>query len=208
MATYQSPLAVIIKGALAGAAGTAVMSAFMERAPELRDRAGMPLPQPPAPRANPDAPSSPTEELAERVTEGQLPAEQRAAAGEAIHWAYGAGWGAYYGVMQSTFRLPSVIHGTFLGGLLTFVAVRFVPRLGLTPPAPAEPRATRDEHLVTRRLRRHDGDRLPAPQPRAPRLTSLSSTSRASRSSRVSRRRLSRTRPSSITASAARGRPL
>jgi hypothetical protein len=134
MATYQSPLAVIIKGALAGAAGTAVMSAFMDRAPELMDRAGMTLPEPPAPPVDPDAPSSPTEKLAHRVTEGQLPPEQRAAAGEAIHWAYGAGWGAYYGVMQSTFRPPSVLHGTFLGGLLTFVAVRFVPRLGLTRP--------------------------------------------------------------------------
>ncbi len=34
MATYQSPLTVIAKGALAGAAGTAVMGAFMERAPQ------------------------------------------------------------------------------------------------------------------------------------------------------------------------------
>ncbi len=144
MATHQSPLAVIVKGALAGAAGTAVMTAFTQRAPQLMERAGMPVPEPPVPPHDPDAPSSPTEELAERVTEGQLPTEQRAAAGEAIHWAYGAGWGAYFAVMQSTFRPPSLLHGTFLAGLLTLVAARFVPRLGLTPP----PR-TREELVVS-----------------------------------------------------------
>jgi putative membrane protein len=143
MATHQSPLAVVVKGALAGAAGTAVMSAFIERAPELMDRAGLRSDEPPAPPDEPQAASSPTEELAERVTEGRLPREARASAGEAIHWGYGAAWGAYFAVIQSTFRPPSIIHGLFLGGLMTAVAVKLVPQLGLAP----APR-TRDE-LIT-----------------------------------------------------------
>jgi hypothetical protein len=134
MATHQSPLAVLVKGSLAGLAGTAVMSAFQERAPELMGRAGLSVPQPPAPPTDPDAPDSPTEELAERVTEGELAPDQREIAGEAIHWAYGAGWGAYFGVMQSTFRPSSLLHGAFLGGLMTLIATRFIPRLGLVPP--------------------------------------------------------------------------
>lgn len=133
MATYQSPLAVIVKGALAGAAGTAVMSAFMERAPELMERAGVGGDEPPTPPREPDAPASPTEELADRVTEGSLGGEERAAAGEAIHWAYGAAWGAYFAVVQSTFRPSPIIHGAFLGGLMTAVATKAVPRLGLAP---------------------------------------------------------------------------
>jgi hypothetical protein len=84
MATHQSPLAVIVKGALAGAAGTAVMSAFMERAPELIERAGVGAPEPPAPPDDPDAAGSPTEELAERITEGALEGEERAMAGQAM----------------------------------------------------------------------------------------------------------------------------
>ena len=141
MGTYQSPLAVIVKGALAGAAGTAVMSAFMERAPELMERAGVSPSaddaQPPTPPEDPEAPASPTEELAERVTEGQLEPEARAAAGQAIHWGYGAAWGAYFAVIQSTFRPSSILHGIFLGGLMSAVATKALPRIGLTP----EPRS-------------------------------------------------------------------
>jgi hypothetical protein len=133
MATHQSPLAVIVKGALAGAAGTAVMSAFMERAPEIMERAGVGGDEPPTPPEEPDAVGSPTEELIDRVTEGGLDADERAAAGEAVHWAYGAAWGAYYAVIQSTFRPSPIVHGAFLGGLMTAVATKVVPRLGLAP---------------------------------------------------------------------------
>jgi hypothetical protein len=143
MATHQSPLAVIVKGALAGAAGTAVMSAFMKRAPELMERAGVGPAEPPAPPENPEAVSSPPEELAERVTDGELAGDEREVAGQAIHWGYGAAWGAYFAVIQSTFRPPSIMHGLFLGGLMTAVAVKLVPQLGLAP----EPR-TREE-LIT-----------------------------------------------------------
>ena len=133
MASYQSPLAVIVKGALAGAAGTAVMSAFMERAPELMERAGVGRDDPQAPPEDPEAPSSPTEELADRVTMGELGEDERSAAGQAIHWGYGAAWGAYFAVIQSTFRPPTILHGIFLGGLMTGVAAKVVPQLGLTP---------------------------------------------------------------------------
>jgi hypothetical protein len=143
MATYQSPLAVIVKGALAGAAGTAVMSAFMERAPELMERVGVGATEPPSPPKDPDAPESPTEELAERVTEGALSGEERSVAGQAIHWGYGAAWGAYFAVIQSTFRPSPITHGAFLGGLMTIVATKVVPRLGLTP----EPRSR--EELIS-----------------------------------------------------------
>lgn len=133
MATHQSPLAVIVKGALAGAAGTAVMSAFMERAPELMERVGVGGEEPPTPPVEGDEPGSPTEELAERVTPHRLGADERAIAGEAIHWAYGAAWGAYFAIVQSTFRPSPIIHGAFLGGLMTAVATKAVPRLGLAP---------------------------------------------------------------------------
>jgi hypothetical protein len=144
MSSYQSPLTVIVKGALAGAAGTAVMSAFMERAPELLERAGIGANEPPAaPPEEPEAPASPTEELAERVTEGELGPKERAVAGQAIHWGYGAAWGAYYAVVQSTFRPSPIIHGAFLGGLKTAVATKGIPRLGLMP----EPRSRQE--LIT-----------------------------------------------------------
>lgn len=139
MSSYQSPLTVIIKGAIAGAAGTAVMGAAMERAPQLMEQLGLAPATPPTPPRKPNAPSSPTEEVAERVSDRPLDPETRAAAGQAIHWAYGAGWGAFYGVMQSSLRLPHLLHGTLFGGLVYAVASTVVPRLGLTRPPTSQP---------------------------------------------------------------------
>lgn len=137
--SYQPPLTVIIKGAIAGAAGTAVMTAVMERAPQLVARVpGLSASPPPPPRAEPDAPASPTEALADRVATGvartSLAPRDRATAGQAIHWGYGAGWGALYGVLQSSLKLPHLLHGTLLGGIVGGAALTVVPRLGLVPP--------------------------------------------------------------------------
>jgi uncharacterized membrane protein YagU involved in acid resistance len=137
MARYESPLSYLIKGAIAGAAGTAVMSAFMERAPQLMERAGMEPPPSPPPPENAEEQSEPTAELAERVAAGVLDEplddEQKAVAGQAIHWAYGAAWGAYYAVIQGTFGFPRLLHGTFFGALVAGVASTVVPRMGLVP---------------------------------------------------------------------------
>jgi hypothetical protein len=141
MATYQSPLAVVIKGALAGAAATATTTAFVQRAPELLDRIGLATERPPTPPARPSRRRSPTERAVERAT--SLSPKEAKVAGGVLHWAYGAGWGAYYAVIQSTFRLPSLLHGTWLAGLMAVVAIRAVPMLGLAP----APR-TRDQ-LIT-----------------------------------------------------------
>lgn len=131
MPTHQSPLAVIIKGALAGAAGTAAMTAFLNEAPALMDRLGLATARPPTPPAKPSRRGSPTEKVVESATD--LSTDHSKIAGEALHWAYGAGWGAYYAVFQSTFRLPPLLHGAWLGGLMTVVAVRVLPMLGLAP---------------------------------------------------------------------------
>ena len=117
MAHHQSPLAVIVKGALAGAAGSAVMSAFVERAPQLLGQVGM----------------RPTAAAASPGDEERMSTDSVQAANGALHWAYGAAWGAYFAVLQSTFRPSSIIHGTFLGGLMTFAATKGIPKLGLGP---------------------------------------------------------------------------
>ena len=141
MPTYQSPLAVIVKGALAGVAATAAMTAFLNEAPALMDRLGLATARPPTPPATPSRRRSPTEKVAEGAT--TLSTDHAKIAGEAVHWAYGAGWGAYYAVFQSTFRLPPLLHGAWLGGIMTMVAVRVLPMVGLAP----APR-TRDQLIV------------------------------------------------------------
>ena len=131
MPSYQSPLAVVVKGALAGAAATAATTAFVDRAPDLLDRAGLGTARPPTPPRRPTRRRSPTEAVVERAT--SLTPEQSKVAGGVLHWAYGAGWGTYDAVIQSSFRLPPLLHGTWLAALMTLVSVRAVPMLGLAP---------------------------------------------------------------------------
>ena len=144
MASYQTPISAIVKGALAGAAGTWVMSKAMERVPSLLRETGVPLPK--APRS-PTGSKTPTEEVADGLAEagevGPLDEDERATAGQAIHWGYGAAWGAVYGIMQSSLRLPHIIIGTLFGALVGSVADTVMPRLGLqTSPAGRPPSLT------------------------------------------------------------------
>lgn len=137
MASYQSPLTAIVKGAIAGAAGTYVMGEAMSRVPQLLKQLGYELPQPPP---GPAAPDSPTEEVAERLAEGvaQQPIDQetKAQAGHVVHWSYGSAWGVAFGVLQSSLRLPHLLAGLLFGAAVGTVADTLLPRLGLqTPPS-------------------------------------------------------------------------
>jgi len=149
MTTHQAPLMIIVKGAVAGAAGTAVMTAFMERAPQLLERVGIRLA---GDRPGPTAPDSPTEAIAERVTTGvarqPLDAEAKATAGQAVHWTYGAAWGAFFAVMQSTLRLPHLVHGTIFGILVGVVADTLLPAMRLQRDPRTNPAPTNVMHLV------------------------------------------------------------
>lgn len=140
--SYQgsSPLAVVVKGAIAGIAGTWGLTMVMQRGPQLLEEKFGVSPQMDETPEQREAPANPTGELAERVAEGvldvELDEEMQAKAGQAIHWGYGAAWGAYYGVMQSSLRMPALLHGTLFGVLVATVASTVVPAIGLgTPPA-------------------------------------------------------------------------
>lgn len=108
MKREESPLSVTVKGAVAGLAGTVVITAAMKGAPVLMKQLGMEN-QKPAPSSQQK--KEPTAELAGKVARGVLdtPIDERTkqAAGQVIHWAYGAGWGALYGIVQSSLRIPA-----------------------------------------------------------------------------------------------------
>lgn len=136
---YESPLVVTVKGGIAGLVGTAVLSVAMQQAPRAMERLHL---SPPQPESNGNA-EQPTATLAGKVAAGVMEAPikegTKQAAGQAIHWGYGAGWGAFYGIMQSSLRLPHLLHGTIFGGLVGMVASTLVPKLGLTPPPTRQP---------------------------------------------------------------------
>jgi len=135
MAHQESPLSATVKGVVAGLAGTVSMTVAMKYTPTLLRQWGIDAPEPPASAKK----GKPVEQLAGKVARGvfhtRLDKEGKEIGGQLIHWGYGAGWGALYGIVQSTLHLPFVLHGTLLGGLMTLAASTLVPAMGVAPPA-------------------------------------------------------------------------
>jgi hypothetical protein len=134
----DSLLAAAVKGAIAGLAGTAIVSVGLQVGPKLMERAGA------LPEGASDA-EQPTEKLADTIAEGTFDTEltegPRVAAGQAIHWGYGTAWGAVYGVAQRELNLPAPVAGALFGGLISGIASTIVPAMNLTPPPTEQPLA-------------------------------------------------------------------
>jgi uncharacterized membrane protein YagU involved in acid resistance len=146
MNRYEAPMMVVIKGGIAGLAGTAVLTLAMKRAPEAMQRLGISTSEPPASEVQAQSErgaEEPTSKLAEKVAVGMLDTlveeETKHAAGQAVHWGYGAAWGAMYGIVQSSLRFPDLLHGTVFGTIVGLVASTVVPAIGLTPPPKRQP---------------------------------------------------------------------
>jgi putative membrane protein len=137
-ARHDGLLATALKGAAAGVVGTAAITLGMHYGPTLMQRAGLMEPPPPGP-----PPEEPTEKLAAKVTDATLHSEldetPKQVAGQAIHWGYGALWGALYGVAERELRWPVPLAGAALGTLVGAVASTAVPAMGLTPPPTEQP---------------------------------------------------------------------
>lgn len=136
MAHQESTLELIGKGALAGLAGTAALTAGMMLMPHVLPQTGPFNPER-------DQPKEPQNKLVESVMLalwGTLPDEQtEMMAGQAVHWGYGATWGAIYALAQGQLQLPPNTHGLLLGALVSTTASTVVPALNLSPPPTQEP---------------------------------------------------------------------
>lgn len=133
MASYQSPLSAIIKGTIAGAAATHAMGQAMTRIPQLLERSGHALPPSPP---GPTAPETPTGEVADRLVEGlaaqpPLSEEAKPVAAKAVHWSYGAGWGAAFGVVQASLKPPTMPMALLWGALVGAVSATAMPWMHL-----------------------------------------------------------------------------
>ncbi len=136
MAQQESTLELISKGAIAGLAGTAALTAGLMLMPYV-------LPQTAPFDPERDQPKEPQDKLVESVMLalwGTLPDEQlEAIAGQAVHWGYGATWGVIYALAQNRLQLPPNTHGLLLGALVGTTASTVVPALKLSPPPTQEP---------------------------------------------------------------------
>ncbi len=101
-----TPLGAVGRGLVAGVAGTAVMTAWQELSARVRssnesqNHDAQPAPE------DPWAAASAPAKLARRVIEGGFDRhgspERIGLLTNAMHWAYGTGWGAAYGLIEGT----------------------------------------------------------------------------------------------------------
>ncbi len=136
MAHQESTLELIGKGAIAGLAGTAALTAGLMLMPHVLPQTGPFDPER-------DQPKEPQNKLVESVMLalwGTLPDEQNEAiAGQVAHWGYGATWGVIYALAQNQLQLPPNTHGLLLGALVGTTASTVVPALKLSPPPTQQP---------------------------------------------------------------------
>ncbi len=154
-ALADSPLAVAMKGALAGFAGTLALSVAVKGAQWVQrlvgvegqqgsegsaDQAGIGAGQA-LTGGQVQAPflDQSTEIFVQKVATGlfgtSLSGGARRTAGMAMHFLYGSFWGAVYGLIQSSLRLPPAPHGLLYGLVVWLIGpATLVPAMHIMPP--------------------------------------------------------------------------
>jgi hypothetical protein len=156
----DSPLGVMMKGALAGFAGTLALTVTLKatewvvsrgRGDDKRqsggegEQAGIDAGQALA-GGQVQAPflDRSTEIFVQKVATGlfgaSLSGGARKTAGVAMHFVYGSFWGAVYGLIQSSFHLPAALHGLLYGLIVWLIGpVTLVPAMDIMPPPQQQP---------------------------------------------------------------------
>ncbi len=132
MSTPPTPLNAVARGLVAGVVGTACMTAAQMLYAKL---------QPPAPQEDQGASSEPQDpwegasapaQVGRRVIEGvfhgEVPPERIPLLTNVMHWGYGTGWGAVYGLAQGGRRTRPLRDGLLFGtGVWAMAYVQLVP---------------------------------------------------------------------------------
>ena len=117
-----TPAGAIGRGLIAGAVGTAAMTAAQTAYYKLQQT---------------EASTTPAE-VAKRIIEGvfhrSVPEERTEMLNQAMHWSYGTSWGAGYGIIQSS-RHGSMLRAGAMYGLAVWAAsLVHLPAMQLAPP--------------------------------------------------------------------------
>ena len=157
MSKNMTPLGAIARGITAGIGGTLMLSLSMKEVPSLLGKVGIDLPSDTRKSGAGGGrhAAKPVERLAGKlagdVFEKNLDRKQKQVAGQALHWAYGLGWGAFYGVMRSSLPFPGIAQGTILAGVMGATAATLIPSMHLTPPTdeiPTERKALQQLYIL------------------------------------------------------------
>lgn len=135
MGSKMTPIGAVVRGVLAGAAGTAIMDgvwyaryrrdggtsgfAEWETAAGLDSWEGVPAPA----------------QVGKRLVEGALQRELKPAKARlvtnVVHWGYGLAWGAAYGIVAGSTRRPRVTDGLLFGPFVWSTAYLVLPPTGI-----------------------------------------------------------------------------
>ncbi|HKN50648.1 MAG TPA: hypothetical protein VJ010_10525 [Actinomycetota bacterium] len=134
----RSPLGAIVRGAIAGAAGTAAMDGA-QYAQYRRGGGTRPFVAWETSEGLDDWDSAPAPaKLAKRLFEGmaqrELKPDKARLANNATHWATGIGWGAAYGVLAGSLGTRRVRYGLLWGAIVWASSYVVLPAFGLYKP--------------------------------------------------------------------------
>lgn len=102
MTTHITPLGALVRGLVAGALGSAAQNVFFRATKGLAPSSEAASFEPPEPEQRDE---QPTQTVARRFAEGLMQRElpiSKERAGQLVHYAFGAGWGALYGLAASS----------------------------------------------------------------------------------------------------------
>jgi hypothetical protein len=141
--TRVTPLGAVARGLVAGATGTAVMTAWQELSMKLQGSGGTGDGGGGAEAAAPDqqdpweqasAPARVACKVLTGVFGREVPPERIGLLTNVMHWGYGTSWGALYGLLQGTTPGPALRRGLLFGtGVWVMSYVTLVP-MGLYQP--------------------------------------------------------------------------
>ncbi len=117
-----TPLGAVGKGLVAGAVGTAAMTAVQTAVAKARDQEDSTTPA----------------EVAKRIIRGVLqrdvPEDKTGLLNNVMHWGYGTSWGAVYGLVQGTVAGSAFKHGAVFGAGVWSASLVQLPAMKLAPP--------------------------------------------------------------------------
>jgi hypothetical protein len=138
MGSKMTPMGAVVRGLLAGAAGTALMDGIWY-ARYRRDGGTSSLPgwetaagldsfeKAPAPA-----------QVGRRMVEGLLQRELKPRSARlvtnVVHWGYGLAWGAAYGIVAASTRRPRAAYGLLFGPIVWSTAYLVLPPTGIYQP--------------------------------------------------------------------------
>ena len=138
MGARMLPIGAVVRGLLAGAAGTTVMDGVWyaryrrdggtSSFPEWETAAGL--------NSWEDAPAP--AQVGKRVVEGllqrELKPEKARLVTNLVHWGYGIAWGAAYGIVAASARRPRASYGLVFGPIVWSTAYLVLPATGIYKP--------------------------------------------------------------------------